>query len=73
MLGALLTFAATPLYPIYRASAAQWGLTLLADQQLAGVIMWIPVGFFYLVAMLLLVARWLQEMEQPHFGRTVDR
>lgn len=64
MLGALLTFAAIPLYPIYENGVAQWGLTLLADQQLAGVIMWIPVGFFYLVAMLLLVARWLQEMEQ---------
>lgn len=66
LLGALLTFAVTPLYPIYTASVAQWGLTLLADQQLAGVIMWIPVGFFYLGAMLVLVARWLQEMERVH-------
>jgi putative membrane protein len=64
MLGALLTFATTPLYPIYRVGVAQWGLTLIEDQQLAGVIMWIPVGFFYLVALLLLVARWLQKMEE---------
>jgi len=64
MLGALLTFATTPLYPIYQVGVAQWGLTLLADQQLAGVIMWIPVGFFYLVALLMLVARWLRKMEQ---------
>lgn len=68
LLGALLTFAATPLYPVYRLGVAQWGLTLLTDQQLAGVIMWIPVGFFYLGAMLLVVARWLQALEQPHRG-----
>lgn len=64
LLGALLTFAATPLYPVYRLSVTQWGLTLLIDQQLAGVIMWVPVGFFYLGAMLLLVAHWLQALEQ---------
>ncbi len=64
LLGALLTFAATPLYPVYAATVAQWGLTLLVDQQLAGVIMWVPVGFFYLAAMLILVARWLRAMEQ---------
>lgn len=63
LLGALLTFAATPLYPIYAIGVAQWGVTLLADQQLAGVIMWIPVGFFYLGAMLILVARWLHALE----------
>lgn len=64
LLGALLTFASTPLYPVYSVGVAQWGVTLLLDQQLAGVIMWIPVGFFYLGAMLVLLARWLQEMEQ---------
>lgn len=63
LLGALLTFAATPLYPVYRLGVIEWGLTLLTDQQLAGVIMWIPVGFFYLGAMLILVARWLHALE----------
>lgn len=65
LLGALLTFASTPLYPVYRFGVTPWGLTLLTDQQLAGVIMWVPVGFFYLGAMLLLVAHWLQAIEQP--------
>lgn len=66
LLGALLTFATTPLYPVYRAGVTQWGLTLLTDQQLAGVIMWIPVGFFYLGAMLFLAARWLRRLEQQY-------
>ena len=63
LLGALLTFATTPLYPVYRFGVAQWGLTLLADQQIAGVLMWIPAGFFYLGAMLVLVARRLRSLE----------
>lgn len=63
LLGALLTFATTPLYPIYRFGVAQWGLTLLTDQQIAGVLMWIPAGFFYLGAMLVLIARRLRFLE----------
>lgn len=63
-LGALLTFARTPLYPIYSSSVAAWNLTVLADQQLAGVIMWVPAGVVYLVTTLVLLGRWLHRMEQ---------
>lgn len=41
MLGALLTFAQTPFYN---------DLLYLQDQQLAGLIMWVPGGLFYLLA-----------------------
>jgi putative membrane protein len=63
-LGALLTFAQTPLYPIYTSSVTAWGLTLLEDQQLAGLIMWIPASVVYLLAALLLFMHWLQAGEQ---------
>ncbi|HEX8363418.1 MAG TPA: cytochrome c oxidase assembly protein [Longimicrobium sp.] len=62
-LGALLTFARQPWYPAYGATAA-WGLTPLEDQQLAGLIMWIPAGVSYLVAGLALVAAWMRESER---------
>lgn len=62
-LGALLTFARQPLYPIYLSSVAAWDLTLLEDQQLAGVIMWVPAGIIYPVSALLLLGIWLQRME----------
>src|SRR4030095_529764 len=42
--GALLTFANTPWYPVYRDTTAAWGLTPLEDQQLGGLIMWGPAG-----------------------------
>lgn len=40
-LGALLTFAAHPLYLMHALAAPGWGLSGLADQQLAGLIMWV--------------------------------
>ena len=63
-LGALLTFSQTPWYPVYAASVAAWGLSPLEDQQLAGLIMWIPGGLVYLAAGLWLVAAWLQAAER---------
>jgi len=62
-LGAVLSLASQPLYPAYAATAA-WGLTPLEDQQLAGLIMWVPAGIAYLVAALALMAEWLREAER---------
>jgi len=62
-LGAVLSLASRPLYPAY-ASTAAWGLTPLEDQQLAGLIMWVPAGIAYLVAALGLMAEWLREAER---------
>ena len=42
VLGALMSFSAQPWYPYYTARTASWGLTPLQDQQIAGLIMWLP-------------------------------
>ncbi|GGL78480.1 cytochrome c oxidase assembly protein [Wenxinia marina] len=55
-LGALLTFAPSPLYAAHAAAPLDWGLTPLADQQLGGLIMWVPAALPYL-AMIALAAR----------------
>ncbi len=41
-LGAILTFAGRPFYLEHLALAERFGLTALSDQQLAGLIMWVP-------------------------------
>lgn len=56
MLGALLTFARTPLYAAHLDTTLAFGLTPLADQQLAGLIMWVPAALPYLAAGLFLLA-----------------
>lgn len=62
-LGAILTFANHPLYAAYAGShgAGPSGLTPLQDQQLAGVLMWVPAGILHLTLMSTLMAQWLRD------------
>ncbi|MFN2557709.1 MAG: cytochrome c oxidase assembly protein [Nitriliruptorales bacterium] len=64
-LAVLLTFAPTPWYDGYAATTTPWSLEPLADQQLAGAIMWIPAGLVYLAAALALLVGWIQRTERP--------
>jgi putative membrane protein len=70
----LPTFARTPWYAGYADTTAAWGLDPLADQQLAGAIMWIPAGV-YLAAALALLASWVRAAEEgtTHRGGTESR
>jgi cytochrome c oxidase assembly factor CtaG len=52
VLGALLTFSRSPWYQGQEGLAADLGLTPLEDQQLAGLIMWAPMGLVYTAAAL---------------------
>jgi putative membrane protein len=63
LLGALLTFANSLWYPAYAERTEIWGLTPLQDQQLGGLIMWVPAGLVYIAAGLALFAGWLRESE----------
>lgn len=63
-LGALLTFATTPLYPIHRAGVILWDTTLLADQRWAGLVMWVPAGTVYLVTFAGLFLAWMAALDE---------
>ncbi|MDQ2890768.1 MAG: cytochrome c oxidase assembly protein [Gemmatimonadota bacterium] len=56
-LGALLTFSGTRWYYAQSVGAGAWNLTALEDQQLAGLIMWIPASFVYLIGILAVLRR----------------
>jgi putative membrane protein len=60
-LGALFTMSETMWYPAYGDSALAFGLSALEDQQLGGLIMWIPGGLAYVAAGLVLCAGWLTQ------------
>ena len=62
-LGALITIAGSVWYPSYIGLTSSWGLTPLEDQQLGGLIMWIPAGVVYIIAGLALFAGWLREAD----------
>ncbi|MGV3652326.1 MAG: cytochrome c oxidase assembly protein [Devosia sp.] len=52
LLGALLTFAPQPLYAPHLGTTSAFALSALADQQLAGLMMWVPGALPYLLAAL---------------------
>lgn len=60
ILGALIAVAPSVLYLAQTRYAGEWGLTALEDQQLAGVIMWVPGGIVYAGATLWFLATWIQ-------------
>ncbi len=61
MLGALLTFAPGALYAAHAGTTLAWGIGQVADQQLAGLIMWVPGNLPYAVVTAMLGRRaWLR-------------
>jgi putative membrane protein len=64
VLGALLTIAPALWYPWYGTAAARWQIDPMADQQLAGLLMWVPSGVAFIVFGLGLMAAWLGESER---------
>lgn len=47
MLGAILTLAPQALYATHATAPMLWGFTPLADQQLGGLVMWMPAALAY--------------------------
>ena len=64
LLGAMLTFAGIPLYSAYAAPAARRGIDALGDQQIAGLLMWIPAGIVLTLLGIALFAAWIGESER---------
>jgi cytochrome c oxidase assembly factor CtaG len=61
LLGALLTVAERPVYQAYNNGAASlWGMSALEDQQLGGIIMWVPGSLVYMAAALYLMLGFLR-------------
>ncbi len=68
LLGVLIAFAPAVLYPTYLHPVdalgilpllqGQWGLDPQSDQQAAGMMMWVPGSFPYIVATFAILARW---------------
>jgi len=58
-LGILLAMAQHPMYPLQARLAEVYGMDPLSDQQLAGIVMWIPAGFIYVSVALALAGLWI--------------
>jgi putative membrane protein len=58
-LGALLALSSNAWYPRYAATAPAFGMSALQDQQLGGLVMWVPAGLIYIACGLALAASWM--------------
>ena len=77
VLGILITFAPVGVYAAYLhphdglgildALRHSWGLSTEADQQLGGLLMWVPGGLVYLCAIMAVLARWYRAPAPEHF------
>jgi putative membrane protein len=66
VVAAFVTGADRPLYAWYASAPRLFGLTPLADQQLGGIIMWVPAGIVPLVAFTVVFFRWAAaEPDEP--------
>ncbi|MCC8404455.1 cytochrome c oxidase assembly protein [Paraburkholderia sp. MMS20-SJTN17] len=63
-LGALITLAPGLWYPSYMEPGSVLGIDPLRDQQLGGLIMWVPGALAYLAGGLLVAARWLSRADR---------
>lgn len=65
LLGALIVFAGQLLYPVHAPGALLWGVAPLADQQLGGLLMWVPAIVPFMAAGLWRLARELRAAGVP--------
>jgi putative membrane protein len=72
VIGALLAVAPTQWYSAYSASTWSWGLSPVDDQQLGGLIMWVPGGLVYTAVGLWMFSEWLRDSER-RAGSAVTR
>jgi putative membrane protein len=58
-----LTFGRTPLYPIYATFPRLWDISVITDQQVAGLIMKIGAGSFLWAVIITIFFRWYAREE----------
>ena len=62
-LGALITFSPRPWYGAYERTTEALGRSALGDQQLAGLLMWLPLGTLFTVLAGVFFLLWLRDVE----------
>jgi cytochrome c oxidase assembly factor CtaG len=62
--GIAIAFASEPIYTYYTTVPRLWNISVLQDQMLGGVIMWIPGSMMYIIAALVLISQLVRDEEQ---------
>ena len=74
ILGALITFSGTVLYSWYAEAPRIWGISAHTDQQMGGLMMWVPGGFAFLLTLAVVFLIWdSHENSETRRERTESR
>ena len=73
LLAAIITLSDSLLYPWYASAPRLWGITPAVDQQLGGLIMWVPGSMVLWVGMTVAFFRWSAEKESERPVRPLRR
>jgi putative membrane protein len=71
LLGAGIALSSGVMYPVYADRARAYGVDAFADQQLAGMIMWVPGDVLFLSILLLLFVAYMRHEERS--AERIDR
>ncbi len=63
-LASILTFSHAPLYVFYETAPHPFGLNALQDQQLGGLLMWLPTHMFLLLALGVTFLKWFKNSDR---------
>ena len=69
IVGALITFTGDPLYSSYADAPRLWGFSASLDQEIAGLLMWVPGKLIFWGAMAVVFFRWFGEEDAPDAPR----
>lgn len=64
--GVIMVFAPAAICTMPNENAAVWGVTPLQDQQIAGMLMWVPANLIFFAIATYLFARWMAAPDQQH-------
>jgi len=70
VLGMMLTFSTGVLYPAYAIAPRIWDISPTVDQQIGGIIMWVPAGFVIWINLAAHFFRWYRESARRDRGET---
>ncbi|MHB1543407.1 MAG: cytochrome c oxidase assembly protein [Gammaproteobacteria bacterium] len=66
IVAAYITMTGQDLYPVYNLTSPAWGLSEVMDQQLGGLLLWIPGSLVHVLGALIIFRRWIRNDEAHH-------
>ncbi len=72
ILGALLSFVDYPVYSHFETVPRIFGMSVMHDQKIAGIIMWIPASMMYLLGVIILLGQLVSRSSPPRPKPTPD-